>query len=133
MSLLDFDKLAKEGVVLGVADERSNQHVVPFSVEFQGGPQFRGSFGKTHPSNHTWGRLRRNNVQDPTPIRKCVCFDISFVDLKRSGCQTVEEIVDMYGCTSGCGLCEPYIRLLLQTGQTEFAIMRVDGPPDTGA
>lgn len=25
------------------------------------------------------------------------------------------------GCTSGCGLCEPYVKLCIKTGRTRFA------------
>ena len=72
-------------------------------------------------------------MQDPTPIRKCVCFDLSFSELKRSELRTLEEIASKYGCTTGCGLCEPYIQRMLQTGETEFAFTLEDEPHGTDA
>jgi NAD(P)H-nitrite reductase large subunit len=39
-----------------------------------------------------------------------------------SGATTLDEIRNEFGATLGCGLCLPYIKKMLQTGETEFAI-----------
>ncbi len=59
---------------------------------------------------------------DPRPIKRCVCFNKTFKDLKDSGLETVEQIASEYGCTTGCGLCREYIRRMLETGEVEFEI-----------
>jgi len=61
--------------------------------------------------------------EDPKPVKRCVCFDKSFDDLQRSGLKTVHEIAEEFGCTTGCGLCRPYIERMLETGETKFAVV----------
>jgi NAD(P)H-nitrite reductase large subunit len=73
-------------------------------------------------------------VTDPTPIRRCVCFQTTFAELKLRGYQSVTEIATDVGCTTGCGLCRPYIEAMLRTGETAFAVFTPsDGPSDTAA
>lgn len=64
------------------------------------------------------------------PVRACLCYPHSFAELKRLAEQnhwrTVADITAAVGCGSGCGLCGPYLALMLQTGETEFAIL----PPE---
>jgi NAD(P)H-nitrite reductase large subunit len=59
---------------------------------------------------------------DPKPIKRCVCHETTFQELKDSGLKTVEALATQFSCTTGCGLCKPYIELMLKTGETEFAI-----------
>ena len=73
-------------------------------------------------------------------VDRCVCHDVTFASLReiargidpRAGSSqaddaTVEELIRELrrktGCTSGCGMCAPYIRLMLRTGRTRFAVM----------
>jgi bacterioferritin-associated ferredoxin len=56
-------------------------------------------------------------------IDRCVCFDRSFAQVlaecaakKRS----IQEIELEFGCGGGCGLCRPYLRRCLRTGETSF-------------
>ena len=56
------------------------------------------------------------------PITRCVCYDVSFLQLKKSSLETVDEIARQYGCTTGCGLCRTYIERMLATGETAFHI-----------
>lgn len=63
---------------------------------------------------------------DPEPVRACICYPHSFAEIKRlageSGWTTVPEITETLGCGSGCGLCRPYLRKMLETGRTSFAV-----------
>lgn len=52
----------------------------------------------------------------------CVCAGIPFKAMADSGATTLDEIRNEFGATLGCGLCLPYIKKMLQTGETEFAI-----------
>ena len=65
-------------------------------------------------------------------IDRCVCYDTPFKEIvKRARAEewTVEDIVRILGCGSGCGMCKPYLREALKTGQTEFNyIIREDCP-----
>ena len=40
--------------------------------------------------------------------------------LARAGGWGLEEIARATGCGAGCGLCRPYLRRMLATGETEF-------------
>lgn len=56
-------------------------------------------------------------------VTRCVCSGDTFVRLKavaRDEGLSFDELRARTGCASGCGLCEPYIRLMLQTGRTRF-------------
>ena len=66
------------------------------------------------------------------PVKKCVCFDKTFAELKAAGIKSVEEAADRFGCSTKCGLCKPYIQKMLETGETEFAILP-SPPPHFGS
>lgn len=56
-------------------------------------------------------------------VSRCVCYDISFDELKRLIKEkdlSFDELQHATGCSTGCGMCEPYIRLMLKTRQTSF-------------
>jgi bacterioferritin-associated ferredoxin len=57
------------------------------------------------------------------PVVKCICFDKTFADLKVAGVKSVQEAAERFGCSTKCGLCKPYIQKMLETGETEFAIL----------
>ena len=63
---------------------------------------------------------------DPTPIRRCICAEKSFEELKASGLQSFEELQRAYGVSNGCGLCEPYVREMLESGTTAFPAEFID-------
>jgi len=63
---------------------------------------------------------------DPRPVRQCVCFKRTFAELKASGANTLDEIVERFQCTTGCGLCKPYILRMLETGETQFEILATE-------
>jgi bacterioferritin-associated ferredoxin len=60
------------------------------------------------------------------PIRACLCHRHTFAELKEMaaerGWTTIEQIAANTGCTTGCGLCRPYIVRMLETGETAFAL-----------
>lgn len=61
---------------------------------------------------------RRNN------ITKCICHDRSFEEInehaEKKGFNTVEELQAIDCCCNNCGLCAPYVEMMLETGETEF-------------
>ena len=63
---------------------------------------------------------------DPTPIRACLCYPHTFVEVKSladaNAWTTVADITANLGCGNGCGLCRPYLERVLETGKTAFAI-----------
>lgn len=66
-------------------------------------------------------------MSDDKPVRACLCYPHTFAELKEmaavQGWKTVEEITEAVGCGSGCGLCRPYLRKMLETGETAFAVL----------
>jgi len=56
-------------------------------------------------------------------INLCVCRNLRFSELlsdaRRNG-WTLEDIISHTGCGAGCGLRRPYLRRMLETGETTF-------------
>ncbi|MBL8963030.1 MAG: (2Fe-2S)-binding protein [Phycisphaeraceae bacterium] len=79
------------------------------------------------------------------PVDRCVCLNLTFTSLletARSRSLTVDQLRAVTGCGGGCGLCVPYLRLVLGTGQTSLPVMppeghriagRSPGPPSDSA
>ena len=44
----------------------------------------------------------------------------SLLPLARAADWGLDELVAATGCGAGCGLCRPYLRRMLATGETEF-------------
>lgn len=63
--------------------------------------------------------------QNPTPVDRCVCMDVTFERLHRLAAHGagLDELRRRTGCGAGCGLCIPYIRAMLATGRTRFPVM----------
>lgn len=56
-------------------------------------------------------------------INLCVCRNVRFSDLliqARANQWTLEDIMRNTGCGAGCGLCRPYLRRMLETGESTF-------------
>jgi bacterioferritin-associated ferredoxin len=56
-------------------------------------------------------------------VTMCVCRRTPFAQLlplARARGWGLEELVRETGCGAGCGLCRPYLRRMLATGETEF-------------
>lgn len=59
----------------------------------------------------------------PLQITMCVCMRTPFerlLPLARQHGWTLEDLSRETGCGANCGLCRPYIRQMLATGQTVF-------------
>ena len=62
-------------------------------------------------------------------IDRCVCFDLTFAFVLKDAQEkqrTVEEVELSLGCGGGCGLCRPYLRRCLRTGETSFEYIITD-------
>lgn len=71
-------------------------------------------------------------------VTHCICHDISLARLREIAAAErleLDALKQRTGCCTGCGLCEPYVRLMLRTGQTSFRVLspaectRVMHPP----
>ena len=59
----------------------------------------------------------------PVLVATCVCRRVPFASLlplAREKSWGLDELVAATGCGAGCGLCRPYLRRMLATGETEF-------------
>lgn len=58
-------------------------------------------------------------------IDRCLCFDRPFADLREvadaTGAQSVAELQQHAAFGRKCGLCHPYVRRMLRTGETVFS------------
>ena len=60
-------------------------------------------------------------------VDRCVCVNTTFRELKKKGQNlSFEELKNDTQCGMRCGNCEPYVRLMIKTGQTEFEPMCED-------
>lgn len=60
------------------------------------------------------------------PVTRCVCHNLSFDELKRRAdaeSLSLDELKERTRCATGCGMCEPYIQLMLLTGETRFRVL----------
>ncbi len=59
-------------------------------------------------------------------VTACICYRTNFYNLKllakANNLSTVDEVAELTGCSTGCGLCRPYIATMLATGKTEFGL-----------
>jgi bacterioferritin-associated ferredoxin len=56
-------------------------------------------------------------------IDRCVCMRFPFTELltqARTEAWGIAEVIRETGCGDECGLCRPYIRRMLVTGETVF-------------
>ncbi|MGE0352418.1 MAG: bacterioferritin-associated ferredoxin [Gemmatimonadales bacterium] len=59
----------------------------------------------------------------PIAITHCICHDTAFAALlpaARERNWSLDDLTRETGCGTGCGLCRPYLRRMLETGQTVF-------------
>ncbi len=59
-------------------------------------------------------------------VDRCVCHDVTFAELRElvdAGVTDLEGLARHTGCGTGCGLCVPYIRVMLRTGQTVLPVL----------
>jgi bacterioferritin-associated ferredoxin len=71
--------------------------------------------------------------EHPITIDRCICTGQTFAQLlatgRDRGIDRVEELARCTGAGAGCGLCRPYLRRALRTGEDCFhrVITEVDG------
>jgi bacterioferritin-associated ferredoxin len=61
-------------------------------------------------------------------VDRCVCFNKTFAELKRLREQSGGGFAELQAatrCGSNCGLCVPYIKLMLVTGRVTFGVSEV--------
>jgi bacterioferritin-associated ferredoxin len=60
----------------------------------------------------------------PFKVTKCVCKKISFEEIKQycdeHGISEIEPLREQEICSTNCRMCDPYIRVMFETGETEF-------------
>lgn len=59
-------------------------------------------------------------------VERCVCFDQPFEKLLKMAREeglTQEQLSEKTGCCTGCGMCKPYVRVVLSTGRTSIPLM----------
>ncbi len=59
-------------------------------------------------------------------VERCVCFDQPFsklLALAQAEGLTQDELSERTGCCTGCGMCKPYVRVVLSTGRTSIPLM----------
>lgn len=64
-------------------------------------------------------------MSPPGEVDRCVCMDVRFETL-HAYAQThdadLATLQEQFACGRGCGLCLPYIRLMLETGRTSIPV-----------
>lgn len=70
--------------------------------------------------------LRRVLVFLPIMVSRCVCFDVTFEQLKKIALehdvQSVDELHTHVVFGEKCGLCLPFVAQMLKSGAIEFEI-----------
>ena len=69
-------------------------------------------------------------------IDRCYCYDQTFADLKtvadETGADSIEALQADVTFGENCQLCHPYVRRMLDTGQTVFhEVLESDDPSST--
>jgi bacterioferritin-associated ferredoxin len=56
-------------------------------------------------------------------VSRCICRNTPFEELlprAKAGGWDLEDLMRNTGCGAQCGLCRPYLRRMLRTGETAF-------------
>ena len=56
-------------------------------------------------------------------VNRCICRNTPFAEIlprARVASWSLEDVMRETGCGAQCGLCRPYLRRMLRTGETEF-------------
>lgn len=59
-------------------------------------------------------------------VDRCYCLEVRFAHLQEIAEETgadFETLRDQTGCGNSCGLCIPYIRIMLKTGRTDLPVL----------
>jgi bacterioferritin-associated ferredoxin len=68
-------------------------------------------------------------------VDRCVCLSVSFEQLKAVALASgldFETLKARTRCCSNCSLCAPYVRRMLETGETVFVLDRKNPAPVAG-
>lgn len=60
-------------------------------------------------------------------VDRCVCLNLSFDELKKLASDrslSADQLREQTGCGGGCGMCVPYIHVMMRTGETSMPVMR---------
>lgn len=78
------------------------------------------------PYSH-YSLVERSDSVIPMAVTRCLCLNLTFVELhdlaQREGLD-FNGLRDRSRCCTGCGMCEPYVRVMLNTGKTSFQVFR---------
>jgi bacterioferritin-associated ferredoxin len=70
-------------------------------------------------------------------IDRCVCYGRTFAELKEvaeaTGAESVEALQEHVVFGHNCQMCHPYVRRMLQTGETAFDRVVSDDEVDAAA
>lgn len=64
-------------------------------------------------------------------IARCICRGVPFdalLPLALAGGWTLDDLMRETGCGAQCGLCRPYLRRMLATGETTFHEILTEPP-----
>jgi bacterioferritin-associated ferredoxin len=67
----------------------------------------------------------------PIDIARCICRGVPFaalLPLARAGGWTLDDLMRETGCGAQCGLCRPYLRRMLATGENTFHEILTEPP-----
>ncbi len=57
-------------------------------------------------------------------VTRCICHDRTFEEIKEYareyGYSKISQLQNDRFCSCSCGLCIPYVEIVLESGQTEF-------------
>lgn len=71
--------------------------------------------------------MTQNTMERKYNILKCICYDTTFEQMKKimkeKNINSIEELKEIKLVASNCKLCLPYIKKMIETGQTEFDII----------
>ena len=62
-------------------------------------------------------------------ISRCICMNRPFTELlplAREHAWDLQALIEQTGCGGSCGLCRPYLRRMLATGEVVFHEIMVD-------
>lgn len=63
-------------------------------------------------------------MPSPISITRCICRGRKFAELLPLAHENgwdLQTLMNSTGCGAQCGLCRPYLRRMLETGETDFA------------
>ena len=66
-------------------------------------------------------------------VDRCICHGVTFEEVVRTAKAdglSLAQLEDRLGCGTGCGLCRPYLRRAVRTGQVVFhqIVLHADEP-----